>query len=138
MLKVKLIFLLPAVLYTVLILYLSLINLADTPVKELGMSDKMMHGGAYFGLGLLWMFFGLFTFKDEELFKRIIIISVISIAFGIFIEVLQDTLTSYRQLDLYDIVANSIGVILAGGLVWILRKYLIRLKAKINLDLMKN
>ena len=138
MLKVKLIFLLPAVLYTVLILYLSLINLADTPVKELGMSDKMMHAGAYFGLGLLWMFFGLFTFKDEELFKRIIIISVISIAFGIFIEVLQDTLTSYRQLDLYDIVANSIGVILAGGLVWILRKYLIRLKAKINLDLMKN
>jgi VanZ family protein len=136
--KAKLLFLLPAILYTGLILYLSLINLADTPVKDLGMSDKMMHGGAYFGLGLLWMLFATFTFEDKGLFKRIIVISVISIAFGIFIEVLQDTLTSYRQLDFYDILANTIGVVVAGVFVWSLRKYLIRLKAKINLDLMKN
>ncbi|WP_324719997.1 VanZ family protein [Salinimicrobium sp. HB62] len=136
--KVKIIFLLPAILYTGLILYLSLINLADTPVKDLGMSDKMMHGGAYFGLGLLWMLFATFTFEDKGLFKRIVVISVISIAFGIFIEVLQDTLTSYRQLDFYDILANTIGVFVAGVFVWSLRKYLIRLKAKINLDLMKN
>ena len=102
------------------------------------MSDKMMHGGAYFGLGLLWMLFATFTFEDKGLFKRIIVISVISIAFGIFIEVLQDTLTSYRQLDFYDILANTIGVVVAGVFVWSLRKYLIRLKAKINLDLMKN
>jgi VanZ family protein len=137
-LKVKLLFLLTAVSYTILILYLSLINLADTPVKELGMSDKVMHGGAYFGLGLLWMLFVLFSFKENKLFKKILIISVSSIAFGIFIEVLQDTLTSYRQLDLYDIFANTLGVVLAGIVVWTLRKYLIRLKAKINLDLMKN
>ncbi len=97
-----------------------------------------MHGGAYFGLGLLWMLFGTFAFEDKGLFKRIVVISVISIAFGIFIEVLQDTLTSYRQLDLYDILANTIGVFVAGVFVWSLRKYLIRLKAKINLDLMKN
>ncbi|MHA6279421.1 VanZ family protein [Salinimicrobium sp. CAU 1759] len=136
--KVKILFLLPAILYTGLILYLSLINLADTPVKDLGMSDKMMHGGAYFGLGLLWMLYGTFGFKDKGLFKRIIVTSVISIAFGIFIEVLQDTLTNYRQLDFYDILANTIGVFVAGVFVWSLRKYLIRLKAKINLDLMKN
>ncbi|WP_228914226.1 VanZ family protein [Salinimicrobium sediminilitoris] len=138
LLKVKLLFLLTAVSYTILILYLSLINLADTPVKELGVSDKVMHGGAYFGLGLLWMLFVLFSFKENKLFKKILIISVSSIAFGIFIEVLQDTLTSYRQLDLYDIFANTLGVVLAGIVVWTLRKYLIRLKAKINLDLMKN
>ncbi|MCY2685800.1 VanZ family protein [Salinimicrobium sp. TH3] len=136
--KVKLLFLLTSVSYTILILYLSLINLSDTPVKDLGVSDKVMHGGAYFGLGLLWMLFVLFSFKESHLFKKIIIISLCSIAFGIFIEVLQDTLTSYRQLDLYDIFANTLGVVLAGILVWALRKYLIRLKAKINLDLMKN
>lgn len=136
--KVRLFFLVPAVFYTALILYLSLINLADTPVKDLGMSDKLMHGGAYFGLGLLWMFYGFFAFEERGLFKRILVISAISIAFGIFIEVLQDTLTSYRQLDLYDILANSIGVVFAGVLVWSVRNFLIRLKAKINLDLMKN
>jgi VanZ family protein len=137
-LKVKLLFFFPALIYTGLILYLSLINLADTPVKNLGMSDKAMHCGAYFGLGLLWMFFGLFTFEQKGLFKRIIIISLASIVFGIFIEVLQGVITSYRQPDLFDILANTTGVVVAGVVVWILRKNLTRLKAKINLDLMKN
>ena len=135
--KAKLLFFIPALAYTGLILYLSLINLADTPVKDLGMSDKMMHGGAYFGLGLLWMLYAIFSFKEENLLRKIIIISLVSIAFGIFIEVLQGTLTSYRQLDLYDIYANTLGVIAAGFSVWILKDYLIRLKAKFNLDLMK-
>ena len=138
MLKVRLLFLLSAILYTGIILYLSLINLADTPVKDLGMSDKIMHGGAYLGLGLLWMVYGLFSFERERLFKKIVVISLISIAFGIFIEVLQDTMTDYRQLDFYDILANSIGVLVAALVVWIFRKYLIRLKAKISLVLMKN
>jgi VanZ family protein len=136
--KVKLYFLLPAILYTGLILYLSLIDLADTPVKDFGMSDKIMHGGAYFGLGLLWMLFGVVSFRKKGLFKRIVVISVISIAFGIFIEVLQETMTNYRQLDFYDVIANTVGVVGAAVFVWSLRNYLIRLKAKINLDLRKN
>ena len=136
--KVKLLFLLPPVFYTGLILYLSLIDLSDTPVKDLGMSDKVMHGGAYFCLGVLWMLFGLFSFRENKFFKKIAVISVISIVFGIFVEVLQRTLTSYRQLDLYDILANIIGVVLAAVFVGTLKKYLMRLKAKINLILMKN
>ncbi|MGI0105540.1 VanZ family protein [Salinimicrobium sp. WS361] len=136
--RVKLLFFFPALIYTGLILYLSLINLADTPVKDLGMSDKTMHGGAYFGLGLLWMLFGLFTFEEKGLFKRIMFISLASVAFGIFIEFLQGVITSYRQPDLFDILANTIGVVVAAIVVWILRKNLTRLKAKINLVLMKN
>jgi VanZ family protein len=138
LLRVKLLFFFPALIYTGLILYLSLINLADTPVKDLGMSDKTMHCGAYFGLGLLWMLFGLFTFEEKGLFKRIMFISLASVAFGIFIEVLQGVITSYRQPDLFDILANTIGVVVAAIVVWILRKNLTRLKAKINLVLMKN
>ncbi len=102
------------------------------------MSDKFMHGSAYFGLGVLWMIFGVFSFEKTGIFKKIVIISIISVVFGIFVEVLQHTLTSYRRWDLYDIIANSIGVVLAGIIVWITRKYLIRLKAKFSLELMKN
>ncbi|WP_051205395.1 VanZ family protein [Salinimicrobium xinjiangense] len=135
--KVKLLLFTIALVYTGLILYLSLINLADTPVKDLGMSDKVMHAGAYFGLALLWMLFGIFSFGEKGIMWRLAIISVASIVFGIFIEVLQDVLTSYRELDLYDILANTFGVIIAGFAVRIVKDYLIRLKAKINLDLMK-
>ena len=123
--------------YTGLILYLSLINLAQTPVKDLGVSDKMMHFAAYFGLGLLWMLYAVFSFEEESLIRKIVLIGLGSIGFGIFIEVLQDVMTSYRELDLYDIFANTLGVIAAGITVWILKNYLIRLKAKFNLDLMK-
>ena len=137
LLKVKLLFLVPAVAYTILILYLSLINLADTPVKDLGVSDKIMHGGAYFGLGLVWMFFVILSFQDRDLFKKISYVALISIAFGIFIEVLQDSLTTYRQLDLFDILANSIGVLIAGVLVLLFRDPLIRFKGKINSFFMK-
>ena len=137
MLRAKLLFLIPAVAYTIAILYLSLINLADTPVKELGVSDKIMHGGAYFGLGLLWMFYMLYSYKNNNFFAKIIAISLAIISFGILIEVLQDRLTTYRQLDLYDILANSIGVVCAGIVVWLLKDSLTRLKAKINLFFIK-
>lgn len=129
--KVKFFFFSTALVYTGLILYLSLINLADTPVKDFGMSDKAMHAGAYFCLVLLWSLYAVFSFGENRLLSRIIIISVASTAFGIFIEVLQDVLTSYRELDLYDIFANTTGVVVAGIVVWILKDYLIRLKAKI-------
>lgn len=135
--RLKLLFLIPALVYTGIILYLSLINLADIPVSTLGMSDKLMHTGAYFGLGLLWMLYGIFSFQEKNLVTGIVVISLASVVFGIFIEVLQDTLTSYRELDFYDVLANTIGVIAAAFVIWILKDYLLSLKAKINLDLMK-
>lgn len=137
LLRVKLLFFLPALAYTLLVLYLSLINLAETPIKKLGIGDKMMHGGAYFGLGLLWSLFVIINFDNNRLLAKILIVCLASITFGIFIEVLQKTLTSYRQLDFYDVVANSIGVIISVLLVWSLKDFLIRLKGKINLFFMK-
>ena len=137
LLKVKILFFLPALAYTLLVLYLSLINLAETPIKNLGISDKLMHGGAYFGLGLLWSLFVIINFENNRFFAKLLIVCLSSIAFGIFIEVLQKTLTSYRQLDFYDVVANSIGVIISVILVWSLKDFLIRLKGKINLFFMK-
>lgn len=138
LLKARLLFLIPALVYTFAIIYLSLINLADTPVPELGISDKIMHGGAYFGLGLLWLFFAIYNYDHNKLFSKILIVCSAATVFGIFIEVLQDRLTSYRELDFFDILANSIGVIIAGIAVWLLKDSLIRLKAKINLFFIKN
>lgn len=135
--KAKLLFFVLALVYTLAIAYLSLINLAQTPVSEFGLSDKIMHAGAYFGMALLWLIFGVFAFGDEENIKKTVFICTITIVFGIFIEVLQNVLTDYRELDFYDIVANSIGVLIAGVLAWRLNEYLIRLKAKINLFLLK-
>lgn len=125
-------FLLPALVYTAFISYLSLINLSETPVRDLGISDKVMHAGAYFVLAFLWLIFYIFNYNTERLEKGIFIICIGSIGFGTFIEVLQRELTTYRELDLLDILANTVGVILAGLVVRLLKGTLIRLKPKIN------
>lgn len=132
MLGPKALFFLIALVYTGFLSYLSLINLAETPVKDLGISDKIMHAGAYFLLVFLWVIFYVFNYPAESLNKRISFICLGSIGFGIFIEVLQKELTTYRELDIFDIVANTVGVMSAGIVVWLLKGILIRLKPKIN------
>lgn len=124
----KSIFFIAALVYTGVITYLSLINLANTPVKNFGMSDKAMHAGAYFGMAFLWLIFYHFAAPDVRLIKKILIICIFSIIFGIFIEVLQAVLTSYREPDLYDILANSTGAIFAGLFVWLFKEQLNQVK----------
>lgn len=102
------------------------------------MSDKLMHGGAYFGMAFLWLLFVVLSYKNKNLGKIIILICGFAIVFGILIEALQYTLTDYRELDFYDILANSIGATLAGITIYLLKDNLIGLKPKINSFLIKN
>jgi len=51
------------------------------------------------------------------------------------IEVLQGTLTSYRQPDWADILANSIGVLIAFLFCVVFLNFLKRIKQKFNLFL---
>lgn len=59
-------------------------------------------------------------------------ISLVIVLFGILIEVLQGAVTEYRDPDWADILANSIGVLLALGMCLGFLKYFKRLKHKIN------
>ena len=71
--------------------------------------DKWEHGIAYFTLTICW----LFTFYKKPKTKYIVVVACIF--FGILIEVLQQTQTTYRTGDYKDILANTLGVVL--GLV---------------------
>ena len=69
-------------------------------------SDKLGHFLAYFLLSLSW-----FSALKNKFNNNLIIILLIS--YGIIIEVLQEVLTVHRQADFKDVLANSMGVILA-------------------------
>jgi VanZ family protein len=74
-------------------------------------SDKLVHAGAYFVLGLSW----LLSFKNViKSIKAIVIVLIAVFLYGIVIEVLQAILTSYRQADYKDMFANLLGVTFAG------------------------
>ncbi|WP_223439850.1 VanZ family protein [Polaribacter litorisediminis] len=95
-----------AILVSVGILCLSLIKMPETGIKVANI-DKGYHSIAYFILTITW----LLSFYKKPQKKYIIAISCI--IFGIIIELLQASLTVYREGDYFDVLANSLGVLLA-------------------------
>ncbi|WP_274474705.1 VanZ family protein [Mangrovimonas aestuarii] len=108
--------------YTVALATVSLLNISNLPKITENNSDKIYHLVAYAILMVLW-FNALFYRIGLKRGKALLFAAIISIVFGIIIEVLQDTATDVRQADILDFVANFIGVVV-GGLFIILRKRL--------------
>ena len=72
--------------------------------------DKIVHIGAYLLLTLSW----LRSYKKSATsLKNHFLIALAVFVYGIIIEVLQATLTNYRQADMYDMFANLVGITLA-------------------------
>jgi len=102
--------------YTLLITILSLVRLGHISVGNFSPTDKMMHAGAYFVMAACWFFYFLVSRPDNYRFKKgFVKVSLLVIAFGMLIEVLQGALTRFREPDWADILANSFGVLLALG-----------------------
>lgn len=98
--------------YIIALATVSLIRLNNLPDVGVSFGDKIFHFLAYALLTTLCFSTLFLTFSLEK--KRAILIAVIfSVIFGILIEVLQDTMTDFRALDVYDVLANSLGALLA-------------------------
>lgn len=91
---------------TIGILLLSLYRMPSTGINFTHI-DKGYHSLAYFVLTLSW----LFTFYKKPQKRYLIVFGCIIL--GIIIEVLQHALTIYRTGDYLDVIANSIGALLA-------------------------
>ncbi|MDA9092761.1 VanZ family protein [Polaribacter sp.] len=95
-----------AIAITICIAYLSLIKTNNFPKIAIYNIDKLYHLIAYFGLTFSW----LLALKKPKYKYKVLIACVL---YGIIIEVLQATLTIYRTGELFDFLANSVGVLLA-------------------------
>ena len=95
-----------AIASTLGIAFLSLMRTKGFPVVHISNIDKLFHAIAYLVLTLSW----LLTFKKRQYKYYILLACIIS---GIFIEVLQTKLTTYRTGDFIDILANTAGALLA-------------------------
>lgn len=97
--------------YSLIILYLSLANLSKVDIVKFNSSDKFYHVICYMIMSMLWSFFLHSKLKQVRKSSRVVLMVSI-IAFGIIIEYLQLFLTNYRSFDWWDVLANSVGVIL--------------------------
>ena len=104
--------------YTALVTVTSLISISNVPTIKLPYKDKIIHLLFYLLMVIIWFW----SIKKKN-YKNLTIIVVISIIYGIIIEVLQKELTQYRTFDKYDILANTMGAIVAYLFcMWFLKK----------------
>lgn len=110
------------IIYSVALTYVSLVKLNHVPDIGVSFGDKIFHFLAYSLLTFLWFGTFLFKFNFKEK-KAITYAAIISIIFGIVIEVLQEVLTTYRAMDIYDVIANTSGVLLTVLVIVLKKKY---------------
>ncbi len=103
--------------FTSALTYLSLVNLGKMPNMGVSFSDKIYHFIAYALMTLVWFNY-LSTLKNLNKKKQILLAVVISVVFGMVIELLQGALTATREADFNDIIANNLGVLVATLFLW--------------------
>lgn len=93
---------------TVAIAYLSLANLKGVKMPiTFKFIDKVEHFTAYFLLSFFW----LLSIGLRPRFKiNTVWVCLMVILFGLILEFLQFKMTDYRSGDIYDFIANSLGV----------------------------
>jgi VanZ family protein len=95
--------------YAIVLLLLSLASLGKLPSLGTSFDDKIGHLGAYFIFTLL-----IFNFLISSKVKKPSLYAfIIASSYGFLMELLQKRLTTGRQFDLYDALANSFGAVIA-------------------------
>ena len=110
-----------AILYTIVLTLACLMSLKNVPSLGVSFADKIYHFGAYAVFTTLWSAAFVFNIKLSTK-KALIYACGFAIVFGVVIEVLQGTVTAYRSMDVYDIVANSLGALLTTLILWQINK----------------
>lgn len=107
--------------WTFLIAVLCLVKFTDLPTVSVSGADKYVHFTLHFVFTFLWGYFSWLK-HNQILSKKIITVVLISLGYGILIEFLQETFTKTRHADVYDVLANASGAIMAFLVFMLLKK----------------
>ncbi|NQX86078.1 MAG: VanZ family protein [Flavobacteriaceae bacterium] len=108
--------------YTLALTVLSLISLDAKLTIDVTFGDKVFHLGAYAALVIL-LFCTLYKCDFRQALPAAAIAAII---YGIIIEVLQGELTVDREFDVFDIIANCIGVLISVVIIRVFNKSIVK------------
>ena len=108
----KRVFLFAALFWTGIILFFCLIQSSDVPKINIEEFDKVVHAFFHFVFVTLWFLFFNKKLNSANSLKPLAVSCVFSFVFGIIIEILQ-YYTATRSADIFDVLANTIGALLA-------------------------
>ncbi|WP_103864496.1 VanZ family protein [Aquimarina sp. I32.4] len=117
------------IILTILLTWVSLAKLV-TPVEfKIEGSDKIGHFIAYTVFCGAWFLFLFFSeIVNKSLKQSLLMASIICILYGMLMELLQASLTTYRSPEWYDVVANTSGTIFAALVIVMFRATIIKYK----------
>lgn len=111
----KKVWLVLAVAWTVFIAVMCLVSFDKLPSIASGKgADKLGHIAFHFAFTVLW--YGYWENRGSRVLTKVVLASL---AYGILIEFLQSALTTTRRADVYDVMANLTGALLATLAVWL-------------------
>lgn len=111
-------FLCSALLWTGFIAFLCLIKSSEVPVVKIQNIDKIVHSFLHFVFTLLWFLFFKKQIISYSNSKLLLFSFFLSALYGISIEVSQELFTVSRSADFFDILANSIGSLIAIAVIY--------------------
>lgn len=114
------------ILYSLALATICLIQI-DSVVEEVHIknADKIFHFFSFLVLAFLWYVALVNTFKLNKT-TSIVNAFLISVAFGIIIEILQGSFTVNRQSDIKDVFADSLGALLVSLIIYFKNRKLIK------------
>ncbi|MFV8341755.1 VanZ family protein [Flavobacterium sp. XS2P39] len=109
--------------WTGIIVFFCLVKSSAIPVVRISNLDKIVHAFFHLVLTSLWFLFFKKHLNSSNIFKPLLAAFLISVFFGIGIEIAQELFTKTRKGDLLDVLANSSGTTLAVCLLLFFNKY---------------
>ena len=102
--------------YAMCIVALSLLPMRDLPqIPEFRGFDKLVHFTMYFIFSTLFCW----ALKAELNYLWLLLIIPVTVGWGVFMEFMQQRMHLGRNFDVYDMIANSVGVFI-GLLLYLL------------------
>jgi VanZ family protein len=99
--------------WTLVVAYFCLVPSSDIPSVSIPHLDKLAHSFFHFVFTILWFLFFKKQVKKRNQTKLLVGSVIFSLFFGIVIEVLQVRLTTTRNGDFFDVLANLSGALSA-------------------------
>ncbi|MBG6110495.1 VanZ family protein [Flavobacterium sp. CG_23.5] len=112
-----------ALVWTGIIFLFCLLPSGDIPKISIPNLDKVVHALFHFVFTLTWFLFFKKQLNSASVIKPLAISFVLSVFFGIGIEILQKVFTTTRNGDAIDVLANMSGATLAVCFILIVSKY---------------
>lgn len=118
----KKLYLFAALSWTSFIFFLCLVKSSQIPVINIVNFDKLVHASFHFVFTILWFLYFKQQFKKSHNNESLVFVFLLSVGYGIAIEIAQLLFTATRSADVLDIVANIVGAIAGISIIVLVSK----------------